>query len=374
MDADEDSGSSRSALALAASNLVTIPVAVWLDWHASEILWIYLIQSFIIGFFSMARIVGLRALEPRPEGAVEFRNPGLVVFFLFFHLFFVAALLAWQGFAFDAGMAIVIGAFLVQSALDYRRDQGRDASEGTPDPDKISFLALARTLPFFLMLGATAVHFDTRQQLVYLLCIKTVADSALHPAGYGDTRSGPPSPDFTVMGIDVYFPFNRTVGFTIAAVLLVAAYSFYFGLGSKYPDLAAVRAFDKSFDAMACNEFNPLVMQARDAARRSGDRAEVPATWLETYKRRGGSSADQARFSAMMEAASSLGYRLRTLSWSGTGIAYQQLCRQQFIDGAPKPDGVPALDQKLRAAEDCEGTYPAGDERLDCVARAFKSP
>jgi hypothetical protein len=76
----------------------------------------------------------------------------------------------------------------------------------------------------------------------------------------------------------------------------------------------------------------------------------------------------------MMEAASSLGYRLRTLSWSGTGIAYQQLCRQQFVDGAPKPDGVPALDQELRAAEDCERTYPAGDESLDCVARAFKSP
>ena len=135
-----------------------------------------------------------------------------------------------------------------------------------------------------------------------------------------------------------------------------------------------MRAFDNSPDAMACNEFHPLVLETHDAARRSGDRTEAAAKWLEAYKRRGGSSADQARFSEMIATASSLGYALRTLSWTGTAIAYQQVCRQQFVDGAPKPDGVPAIDQKLRAAEDCERSYPAGDARLDCVARAFKSP
>ena len=232
MKAERSPGFGGSAVALGASNLVIVALAAQLNWRAQEILWLYWIQSIVIGAFSLIRVIGLirwnaRQATPTPPGEYVQSLPGFVIFFVFFHLFFLMVLAALQAFTTDAGMAACIAMFLVQSALDDRRDRSLDAAEGTPDPMRIIYLALGRILPFFLMLALIATV-RSKQAVVYALLVKMVADSVMHPAGAGNTRSKPASPDFSILGVDVYLPFNRTVGLTIVAALLTAAYFFYF--------------------------------------------------------------------------------------------------------------------------------------------------
>ena len=228
MEVEENPSLGWSAFTLVAANLITIALAVAFDWKVGEVLWIYLIQSFVIGFFSLVRVLGLirlNAQQPQPKNPEDYVQslPGFVIYFGFFNTFFLMVLSVWQGFPIDAGVAICIVMFLVHSALDDRRDRSLDATEGTPDPMKIIYLALARILPFFLML-MLAVIVTWKHQIVYMLLVKTIADSAMHPAGCGSTRSLPDGPDFTILGTDVYLPFNRTVGLTIVVALLVGGY------------------------------------------------------------------------------------------------------------------------------------------------------
>lgn len=227
MDVAEESGTGWSVFVLTAVNLVTIPVAIVLKWKAGEIMGLYFVQSLIVALFAAVRALGIIRLRQPPLEPVEERAEnshvfGCLFFFVFIHVFMAVAVFA-LGFSLDVAVVVLILAFLAHSVVDFRLDRQRDASEGLPDPMKVIHLALARALPLMLMV-MVATNFR-QHMLVSLLAIKAIADSALHPAGYGDTRSGPPSPDFSIAGTDVYLPFNLAIGLTILSVLVVVGLS-----------------------------------------------------------------------------------------------------------------------------------------------------
>jgi Family of unknown function (DUF6498) len=222
-----DSHSAWSAFTLVAVNLFTIPVALLLKWQAGEILLVYLLQSVIAGAVAMVRAAGIMRARQPPLGEDEDRAEsqhvmGCVIFFAFPHLMLAAAVFT-QDLVYDAALAIVMLAFLVQCVLDLRRDRQRDAVDGLPDPMKVLHIALARVVPAVLMamIATTNIMGSTQRELICLLCIKTLADTALHYAGFADARSGPDEPDFTIGDFEVYLPFNLTVGLTIIAVAAV---------------------------------------------------------------------------------------------------------------------------------------------------------
>jgi hypothetical protein len=190
----------RSVVVLVLSNLVTIAMALALEWDIRDVMWIYWGQSVIIGLFNWRRILGLKKFSTenfkignRPAEATPQTQREVARFFLlhygFFHFVYLIFLLALatpvSGTPF-LGIALCTLAFLIGHGFSYRYYRQRDR-ERTPNIGCIMFLPYGRIVPMhFTIIFGGFVGAESGGSLLLFLGLKALADVVMHMMEHGE--------------------------------------------------------------------------------------------------------------------------------------------------------------------------------------------
>jgi hypothetical protein len=169
------------------SNGITIGIAVAENWSLITIVIIYWIQSCIIGFFNIFRILSLKTTEPlyiNKKPVLKETKYVAAVFFTFhyglFHLIYGAFLLF---FAFISGstqsllyllIAGVIFFFDHLFSFNYNRKRDEQKKRGIA---RLMFFPYARILPMHIII---LVGIIAEGSLFLFLGLKTLADVLMH--------------------------------------------------------------------------------------------------------------------------------------------------------------------------------------------------
>ena len=198
----------RSVAVLIVSNLVTIALALALEWDIRDVMWIYWGQSVIIGFFNWRRILGLKRFSTenfkigsRPAQATRQTQQEVARFFLlhygFFHfvyLIFLLALATPVSATPFLGIVLCILAFLISHWFSYRYYRQRDV-ERTPNIGCIMFLPYGRIIPMhFTIIFGGFVGAESGGSLLLFLGLKTLADVVMHMMEHAERWNRPTPP------------------------------------------------------------------------------------------------------------------------------------------------------------------------------------
>ncbi len=206
--------SDRRALAfLIGTNLLTIALALWQGWPVALLMWIYWLQSVVIGVFSAARILGLQrfstegfksngqSMDPTPA-----TKRSTAIFFCFhygfFHVGYAVFLLTAPMPAGEWPWVLLAGAvFLINHWQSFLRFREADR-QGEPNIGTLMFLPYLRIVPMhltiifglgFVMMASGGS--GTGNSIVILMfgALKTVADALMHVAEHAIlAKSGKP--------------------------------------------------------------------------------------------------------------------------------------------------------------------------------------
>lgn len=185
----------RAALGwLGASNALTIAIALWQRWPLALLLWPFWVQSLVIGYYSVRRILGLRRFSVtgfriggRPAQMTDQTLRSTAVFFTFhygfFHLLYFV-FLAKLEMAREEWLWIGVAAlaFVANHRRSYLRYREADA-QGMPNLGALMFLPYLRVVPMHLMIifGVGLLGGSALAVLLFGL-LKTIADCAMHVA------------------------------------------------------------------------------------------------------------------------------------------------------------------------------------------------
>jgi len=187
----------QSGLAILFSNLVTIVLAVALNWELGPVLAIYWCQSVIIGVFQYRRIIALKnfstegfssygaAVPENEEGKRETAEffcihfGGFHCFYLFFIIVFIATEQIWISLEDLVWIVVGVFSFYYSHRLSFRNSVNEDL-KGRPNLGSLYSLPFARILPMHLtlLLGGFVAH--SLGALVLFLLLKTLADYIMH--------------------------------------------------------------------------------------------------------------------------------------------------------------------------------------------------
>jgi hypothetical protein len=195
-----------STLSLVFSNLLVILFAIVDNLSAREVLWMYWIQSVIIGLFNFIKILSLKefSTEGFKQGNKSVPNTkaakiSTAIFFLFhygfFHLIYAMFLGVFSDFsnASSGGTGIAylfISAltFLVSYTIEFINSKKEEPTE-LPNLGFLMFAPYARIIPMHLtiilggFIGATGSFFSADTNLVIIVLftsIKTIVDLITH--------------------------------------------------------------------------------------------------------------------------------------------------------------------------------------------------
>lgn len=196
----------RSTLLLILSNILVIILAVWQKWELSTTLWIYWLQSIIIGFFNFIRILTLKNFsvenykinnQPATNSAstklfTAFFFAFHYGFFHFIYAIFLMVLIKEQNIAI---MSIALGGavFFTDHFFSFLHNKKAD-EESKPNIGKIMFSPYARIIPMHLIILLGAGLFLTSQNqllLIFFLLLKTLVDIVAHTRKHSLNKSKP---------------------------------------------------------------------------------------------------------------------------------------------------------------------------------------
>ncbi len=192
-----------STAALLFTNLLVIYFAVREDWSLVQIIWIYWLQSIIIGFFNFIRILTLKnftttnlKINKQPVNP----SKGLQLFTAFFfavhygsfhfsYLFFLVAMSLTVKVP-DFKLVLLSGLiFLLNHGYSFfsnlKSDSVREQNLG-----RVMFFPYARIIPMHLIILAGAVYWKGVEGLILFLLLKTLADLILHWVEHMGNSSG----------------------------------------------------------------------------------------------------------------------------------------------------------------------------------------
>ena len=199
-----------STLSLIFSNLLVIFFAVVDKLSAYDVLWVYWLQSVIIGIFNFIRMITLK--EFSTEGFRQGNKQALptkatkissAVFFLFhygfFHFVYAMFLMGFSDFtqssAQSSGTSYFIysaGMFFISYLIEFI-NSNKEKSEALPNIGYIMFAPYARIIPMHLtiifggFIGAAGSFFSTNTNLAVIFLfvgIKTVVDLLTHSINF----------------------------------------------------------------------------------------------------------------------------------------------------------------------------------------------
>ena len=193
-----------SLFLLIISNIITIILAITQHWNLISIMWIFWVQSIIIGVFNFIRILTLKEfstenfkINNHPVDPTKSTKKFTAFFFLahygFFHLAYMLFLLSNNAelngvpVAYNLSLnlseiigiiimgMIFFGNHLFSFIYNYEKDSKKVRNIGT-----IMFFPYARILPMHLAIvfGLFLIN-DSRSILIFLI-LKTIADIVMH--------------------------------------------------------------------------------------------------------------------------------------------------------------------------------------------------
>ncbi|MBI4052620.1 MAG: hypothetical protein HY394_01110 [Candidatus Diapherotrites archaeon] len=197
--------SSPTTVTLLASNIFTIFLALTEGWSLALVLWVYWLQSVIIGFFQFLKIL---SLEEFSSDGVSFngvpvqpttRTKISVAFFFalhygFFHLVyavFLASFFLFQDFSGSSAQAqsqdlffffLAAAAFFINHLFSFLHFRNAASAE-KPNIGAVMFAPYARIIPMHLTIifgGVLIATGQAKSALLLFLLLKTGADLAMH--------------------------------------------------------------------------------------------------------------------------------------------------------------------------------------------------
>lgn len=179
-----------SFLSLLVSNLLVIFLAVFENWDTATVLWVYWIQSIIIGFFQFFRILSLKqfstekfTINNQPVQPTQATKVTTALFFAFhygfFHLIYAIFLftlftkqLLDRMYLFTGG-----GIFFINHFFSYRHNKRLDEQKvqriGT-----LMFAPYKRIIPMHIIIVLGGIL--GQGALIVFLLLKTATDLVLH--------------------------------------------------------------------------------------------------------------------------------------------------------------------------------------------------
>jgi len=192
----------ESTRSLVLVNVATLVLALGFGWPLATLMWPYLLQSLVIGYYSRRRMLALTEFStegvkennrPVPP-TVETRNRMANFFTLhfgFFHLGY--ALFLWQRVGemawWDwAGCAVAALSFAFNHRLSYEQNVAADR-RGRPNIGKLMILPYARILPMHITI---LLGWAWEGPVAVLLFggLKTVADVIMHKVEHRSLQRG----------------------------------------------------------------------------------------------------------------------------------------------------------------------------------------
>lgn len=179
-----------SLASLLISNILVIILAITQKWDVSSVLWVYWMQSIIIGFFQFLRIFSLKKFSTEnfkinDQPALPTNNTKLFTAFFFvfhygfFHFIYAIFLASIIAKAPENVLPILIGSliFFFNHLYSFIYNKIND-EKVTPNIGKLMFAPYARIIPIHLIIIFGAVL--GQSTLVIFLLLKTLADLFMH--------------------------------------------------------------------------------------------------------------------------------------------------------------------------------------------------
>lgn len=181
-----------SSISLIVSNIIVIILAIVQGWDVATVLWVYWMQSIIIGFFQFLRILSLKnfstenfTINNQPVSPTLQTKTFTAFFFLFHYGFshFIYAIFIFNFFkstkAFDFTYLFLGGlVFFINHFFSYYHNRIIDQQK-TPNIGTLMFAPYARIIPMHLVIVLGA-FFANQIQLFFFLGLKTAADLLTH--------------------------------------------------------------------------------------------------------------------------------------------------------------------------------------------------
>lgn len=160
-----------SSISLISSNLIVIILAVTQNWDISTLLWIYWIQSIIIGFFQFFRIFSLKIFT---------------AFFFAFHygfFHFIYAIFLFNFFQSSPGLNfqnLLLGfiIFFANHLFSFIQNRVQD-EKLKPNISTLLLQPYIRIIPIHLVL-ILGIILGNQNKLIFFLVLKTFADLTTH--------------------------------------------------------------------------------------------------------------------------------------------------------------------------------------------------
>lgn len=160
-----------STISLLFSNLAIIILSIIQKWDLSTILWVYWMQSIIIGFFQFFKILSLRTFT---------------AFFFAFHygfFHFIYAIFLYNFFQNSPGLNfqdLLLGSaiFFVNHFFSFIQNRVQD-EKLKPNINTLLFQPYIRIIPMHLVL-ILGIILGNQSKLIFFLILKTLADLATH--------------------------------------------------------------------------------------------------------------------------------------------------------------------------------------------------
>lgn len=180
-----------STISLLISNIIVIILAIVQKWDVATVLWVYWMQSIIIGFFQFLRILSLKNFSTEnftinDKPALPTNNTKLyTAFFFLFHygfFHFIYAIFIFNFFKsnlpFDFTYLFLGGLiFFINHTFSYFQNSLQDEKQ-KPNIGTLMFAPYARIIPMHLIIIFGAIL--GQSSLIIFLLLKTLVDFVMH--------------------------------------------------------------------------------------------------------------------------------------------------------------------------------------------------
>ncbi len=184
------------------SNILTIVFAIIENWSLLTIMWIYLFQSIIIGFFNFLRMLSLKEFSTNnlkinnelvePTKTTKYKTAFFfLVHYGFFHLVYAIFLIALSikrnietgNISIQPSIPILIstGIFFMNHLFSYVYNYKKDSAK-KKNIGALMFFPYARIIPMHLIIVFGLFIIQTKGALLFFLILKTIADVIMHQA------------------------------------------------------------------------------------------------------------------------------------------------------------------------------------------------
>jgi hypothetical protein len=205
---------SLAAVFILGANVITLAMAIMLEWSLGSLLWPYWAQSLVIGFFARRRILALqrfstegfrindRPVLPTPDTQRSTAN-FFALHYGFFHLVYTVFLLTMATpRAQDLPwLTVSLVGFVLSHERSFREHVARDLA-GTPNIGTLMFLPYARIVPMHVIIisGALWEEVASALGLAAFAALKTAADLVMHTVEHRVLAKGSPGFEMTIGG------------------------------------------------------------------------------------------------------------------------------------------------------------------------------